>query len=383
MPVYHALGELPRKRHTIFRRKDDGLHHEQLMGNRGFVGPSSLLYHLRPPTRVREMSVFKELDWEKDPEPPLRLRHFFSHRLPAAGGAVLGRTPVLFNHDVCLLVAQPSEPEDFFYRNSMGDEVVYVTEGRGVLESSMGELPYRSGDYVVIPRGILHRFKPEGPSRFFIIESAGMVETPARYRNEYGQLLEHSPYHERDMRLPANLPVHDEKGAFRILVKKANKLCEVILDHHPFDVVGWDGYYYPWALNIEDFEPITGRLHQPPPVHQTFQADGFVVCSFVPRLYDYHPEAIPAPYNHSNVQSDEVIYYAKDEFMSRKGVEFGSITLHPDGLPHGPHPGKYEESIGKKETNELAVMVDTFRPLFVAKPALEVEDRDYIRSWLE
>ena len=284
MPVYQALGDLPPKRHTVFRQEDGTLHQEHLMGNRGFVGPSSLLYHKRPPTRIRDMKVFRQLTWEKDAEPTLRLRHIFSHRLETAGSHVLGRVPLLFNNDVCLHLARPTAAEDFLYRNSMGDGVVYVTEGEGVLESSMGELDYRAGDYVVVPRGILHRFRPTGPSIFFIIECEGMIEPPSRYRNEYGQLLEHSPYYERDIRKPTRLPVHDEAGAHRFLVKKEHALHEIILDHHPLDVVGWDGYYYPWALSIHDFEPITGRLHQPPPVHQTFQADGFVVCSFVPRL---------------------------------------------------------------------------------------------------
>jgi homogentisate 1,2-dioxygenase len=262
--------------------------------------------------------------------------------------------------------------------------LVYVSEGSGVLESLMGELPYRQGDYVVIPHGILHRFGPtEGPSCFLVFESRGQIAPPKRYRNEYGQLLEHSPYCERDIRIPQQLPVHDEEGEFRVVVKRENVLTEVTLDHHPFDVVGWDGYYYPWALSIHDFEPITGSLHQPPPVHQTFESDGFVVCSFVPRLFDYHPDAIPAPYNHSNVMSEEVIFYANDEFMSRKGIRYGSLTLHPMGLPHGPHPGRAEASIGKPRTDELAVMMDSFRPLHVSRAALELEDSDYARSWLD
>jgi len=314
----------------------------------------------------------------------VRLRHFRTHQLPVVPSPTLDRTPILFNHDVTLSLVQPEREDEFFYRNAQGDELIFVGEGSGVLESQMGELRFKRGDYIIIPRGILHRYRlGAGPVRFLILESAGYLRTPAHYRNEHGQLLEISPYCERDMRLPENLPVHEERGEFRILVKKDNCLTEVILDHHPFDVVGWDGYYYPWALNIEDFEPRVGRFHLPPPVHQTFEGDGFVVCSFCPRPFDFDPRAIPAPYNHSNVMADEVIYYANSEFMSRKGIDFGSITFHPDGLPHGPHPGRAEESIGKPFTNELAVMMDTSRSLRVSKQALAVDDRDYYLSWLE
>jgi homogentisate 1,2-dioxygenase len=266
----------------------------------------------------------------------------------------------------------------------MADEIVYVTTGGGVLESQFGELPFHAGDYLVVPRGITHRYRlTREPQIWLVVESRGYVRTPRRYRNDHGQLLEHSPFCERDIRPPEQLVVHDEVGEFSILIKKHNALHEAVLDHHPFDTVGWDGYYYPWAFNISDFEPITGRIHQPPPVHQTFAGDGFVLCSFVPRLFDYHPRAIPVPYNHSNVGSDEVIYYCSEEFMSRKGIEQGSITLHPDGLTHGPHPGKVEESLGAKKTDELAVMIDTFSPLRVARAALTCEDPDYSKSWLE
>lgn len=355
------------------------------MGNKGFTGLASLLYHIRRPTAILKTRLFKECKWEHDPDPALRMRHFRTHRLPDTGPSIaLDRTPLLYNNDVAISFAQPGENDNFFYRNSQGDELVFVSDGEGILESSFGELPFRKGDYLVIPRAITHRYRfAEGIKRLLIIESTGYFRAPKRYRNEHGQLLEHSPYCERDIRKPESLPVHDETGEFSIMVKKANAIYEVILEHHPFDIVGWDGYYYPWALNIGDFEPITGRIHQPPPVHQTFESDGFVVCSFVPRLFDYHPQSIPAPYQHSNIMSDEVIYYANDEFMSRKGIEHGSITLHPDGLPHGPQPGKTEESIGKTRTGELAVMIDTFQPLIVATDALKAEDKDYAHSWLE
>jgi homogentisate 1,2-dioxygenase len=354
------------------------------MGSRGFSGPESLLYHLRRPTSVRTSRELRRLTWQGDSDPAVRMRHFHLSMVPQVSSPTLDRTPLLYNSDVAMQVVRPTATDDFFYRNSQGDELVYVSEGSGVLESQMGELIYRQGDYVVIPQGILHRFRPtEGPTAFLVLEGRGSIVPPKRYRNEFGQLLEHSPYCERDIRVPQQLPVHDERGDFRVVVKRDNVLTEVTLDHHPLDVVGWDGFYYPWALSIHDFEPITGSLHQPPPVHQTFESDGFVVCSFVPRLFDYHPEAVPAPYNHSNVMSEEVIFYANDEFMSRKGIGYGSLTLHPMGLPHGPHPGRAEASIGKRRTDELAVMMDAFRPLHVSRDALELEDSNYGQSWLD
>jgi homogentisate 1,2-dioxygenase len=384
MPIYHTLGEVPPKRHCVFENPDGGIYYEHLIGNLGFTGCSSLLYSIRRPTQVLRTSLRESQPWNTDPDKTLRMRHFRTHSLsPPGPSPVLDRTPMLFNDDVAISICHPSSDDAFFYRNAMGDEIVFITEGEGVLESEMGELPFRSGDYLVIPRGILHRFRLEGPQIHLIIESRGHVRTPKRYRNEHGQLLEHSPFCERDIRRPGRLPINDEQGEFPTVVKKGNALHDVILDHHPFDIVGWDGYYYPWAFNIEDLEPIVGRVHQPPPVHQTFEGDGFVICSFVPRLFDFHPRAVPAPYNHSNVMTDEVLYYANDEFMSRKGISYGSITLHPDGLPHGPQPGKIEESIGAKETKELAVMIDTFKPLLVRHAALEVEDEGYGESWLE
>ena len=383
MPLYHTLGEIPRKRHTQFRRPDGTLYHEHVVGSRGFSGPASLLYHVRAPTRVTSSKLLKRLDWRPEAETMLRMRHFRLAQVPATASPTLDRTLVLYNRDVALSLVQPTRTDDFFYRDAEGDELVYVSDGEGVLESQMGELAYRPGDYLVIPRGILHRFRlGQGPTRLLVIESAGQVRPPSRYCNERGQFLEHSPYCERDVRRPETLPVHDEQGEFKLVVKRYDVLTEVTLDHHPFDVIGWDGYYYPWALSIHDFEPIVGRLHQPPPVHQTFQGDQFVVCSFVPRLFDFHPDAVPVPYNHSNVESDEVLYYANSEFMSRKGIEYGSLTLHPGGLPHGPQPGRVEESLGKHQTNELAVMLDTFRPLLVAREALPLEDAGYARSWL-
>jgi homogentisate 1,2-dioxygenase len=377
-------GKIPHKRHTAFRKDDGGIYYEHLMGNLGFTGLQSLLYTLRLPTAILGAERVRELKWESDPDTTLRMRHFRTHRLsPPGPSPITDRVPLLFNAHIALSLAMPTGDESF-YRSAQGDEVVYVTEGGGVLDSQFGSIRFRKGDYLVIPRGITHRYRLDVGEKqiFFIVESAGHVRTPSRYRNEHGQLLEHSPYCERDIRAPENLETHDEMGEFPILIKKQNTLHRIVLDHHPFDVVGWDGCYYPWALNIEDFEPITGRVHQPPPVHQTLEGDRWVLCSFVPRLFDYHPDSIPVPYNHSNVMSDEMLYYCNAEFMSRKGIEYGSISLHPDGLPHGPQPGKTEESIGKKETKELAVMIDTFDPLLIARAALACEDPGYGRSWV-
>jgi homogentisate 1,2-dioxygenase len=386
MPIYHSLGSIPRKRHTVFRRPDGGLYAEELMGHEGFIGTSSLLYHTHPPTTVKSARRVREVVWEADDDTSLRHRHFLTARAPTGGSPTLDRVPILFNPEVAMLYAAPDETDAHFYRNSQADEVVYIVEGRGVLESTHGDLPYMPGDYVVIHRNILHRWRLDpsaGATKMVIFESRGHVRWPKRYRNDVGQLLEGAPYSERDIRRPQELKTHDEKGDFPLLVKQYNAINELILDHHPFDVVGWDGYFYPWIFNINDFEPIVGRIHQPPPVHQTFQGDGFVICSFCPRPYDFDPNAVPAPYNHSNVDSDEVLFYASSEFMSRKGIEYGSITHHPDGLPHGPHPGRAEGSIGAKATNELAVMMDSFRPLKVAKSAMTFEDPRYHQSWVE
>jgi homogentisate 1,2-dioxygenase len=383
MPFYHHLGDVPRKRHTQFRQPQGSLYHEHLMGSRGFSGPATLLYHRRAPTAVLGSRLLKRLAWQADEDPTLRMRHFHTHQLGTGGSMTLDRTPLLFNRDVAMSLVQPAAADEFFYRNAEGDELVYVSQGTGILETQLGDLAWRDGDYVVIPRGILHRWKPaEGQARMLVIESASSIRPPSRYCNERGQFIEHSPYCERDIRRPESLPPHDEAGEFRLVVKQYNALTEVLLDHHPCDVVGWDGYYYPWILSIHDFEPIVGSLHQPPPVHQTFQGDQFVVCSFVPRLFDFHPQAVPVPYNHSNVHSDEVIYYANNQFMSRKGIDFGSLTLHPAGLAHGPQPGRVEESLGKARTEELAVMLDTFHPLSVSREATAVEDPHYARSWL-
>ena len=386
MPIYHTLGSIPRKRHTAFRKPHGGIYAEELMGHEGFTGTSSLLYHTHPPTTIKSAKRIRDMALKADEDQTLRHRHFKTAQVKAGGSPTLDRLPLMFNNDIAMLYAEPDEADPHFYRNAQADECVYIAKGSGVLESVYGDLPFHEGDYVIIHRGILHRYKfdlkKEQP-KLLIFESRGHIRWPKRYRNEFGQLKEGAPYSERDIRRPLELQTHDEMGDFKILVKQHDWLTEMVLDHHPFDVIGWDGYFYPWAFNINDFEPIVGRIHQPPPVHQTFEGDGFVICSFCPRPYDFDPNAIPAPYNHSNVDSDEVLYYASSEFMSRKGIEFGSITLHPDGIPHGPHPGRAEASIGAQRTDELAVMMDSFRPMKVCAAAKQIEDESYHKSWID
>lgn len=385
MPRYHSLGTLPPKRHTVYRKADGGLYYEELIGNRGFSGPSSLAYHVYRPTEVLSTRLLAHRPIEAEAPGALRMRHFFAARIKPGPSPTLDRVPLLFNAECTISLASAAGTEAHFYRNGQADELLYVSDGEGVLQSMFGELDYRRGDYLVIPKGVIWRLAPAAgvEHRLLVVESSSFIRTPSRYRNEYGQLLEHAPFMERDVRVPSRLPVYDETGEYRVVVRTGDTLTETVYRHHPFDVVGWDGFYYPWAFSIHDFAPIVGKLHLPPPIHQTFQSDGFVVCSFCPRPFDFDPAAVPAPYNHTNVDSEEVIYYAKDGFMSRKGVEYGSITFHPDGLTHGPHPGRMEASIGQTFTDELAVMIDTFRPLKVAAAVLPVEDPAYARSWLE
>ncbi len=383
MPFYHCLGDLPHKRHTQFRRPDGSLYHEQVMGTRGFEGIQSIVYHRRAPTALLKSEDRGPIEIALEQPGALRHRHFRTRRLAPGGDFITGRQPLLHNNDVTISIVLPAEPMSYHYRNGQGDELIFVDRGEGRIESLFGTLPLRRGDYLVIPIGTTYRLVTSGPAKLLVFETRGSIETPRRYRNEHGQLLEHSPYCERDIRVPQELASHDEAGEFAVLVRARDRLTMHTLDHHPLDAVGWDGYLYPWAFNIEDFEPITGRVHQPPPVHQTFKGPNFVICSFVPRKFDYHPLAIPAPYNHSNVDSDEVLYYVEGNFMSRKGIEEGSISLHPSGLPHGPHPGAAESSIGKQGTEELAVMIDTFHPLRVAQAALAIEDAQYAYSWVE
>jgi homogentisate 1,2-dioxygenase len=385
MTYYYKLGEVPQKRHVQFRQGDGSLYHEEVMGIHGFAGIQSILYHIYPPTAVRRIEAGISTCIEYVDGHPLKHRHLKSAPVPMGGDAVDGRIPLMGNNDVVLYVARPDKAMDYWYKFAHGDDILFIHDGTGVLESQFGLLHYRPGDYLVIPTGVIWRLLPDAgvQQRMLVVESYGHVTPPKRYINNYGQFLEHSPYCERDIRTPEQLVTHNEKGEFEIRVKARNLITRFIYDHHPLDVVGWDGHLWPFAFNIADFEPITGRIHQPPPVHQTFDGPGYVLCSFVPRLFDYHPQAIPAPYNHSNVDSDEVLYYVEGNFMSRKGIERASLTIHPNGIPHGPHPGTYEGSIGKKETHELAVMVDTFRPLQLTRQALEMEDTPYAYSWIE
>ncbi len=353
------------------------------MGIHGFSGIQSLLYHLHPPTQIQKILTSKPIELSFAEPGALQPHHLRTANIPEGGDAIAARIPLLANADVCLSVVRPTEPMTYWYRYASGDEVIFIHEGNGVLESQYGILRYRSGDYLVIPTGVLWRILPDENSaqRMLVIEAKGHIVPPARYLNRYGQFLEHAPYNERDIRPPDELITHTEVGEFEVQVKARDRITHYLYYHHPLDVVGWDGHLYPFAFNIEDFEPITGRIHQPPPVHQTFEAPGFVVCSFVPRLFDYHPLSIPAPYNHSNVDSDEVLYYVAGNFMSRRGIESASITIHPGGLPHGPHPGTYEGSIGQERTEELAVMIDTFRPLQLTTQAVALEDYHYPYSW--
>jgi homogentisate 1,2-dioxygenase len=384
MPFYHKLGQIPHKRHTQFRKPDGGLYREEVMGLEGFSGLQSILYHHYLPPRVVNVEDMGSTEVEYSDYGPIRHRAFATSNAPEGGDPVSARRVLLGNNDVTLSVSRPSASMDYYYRNAQAYEVWFTHEGAGVLHTQFGDLPFGPGDYIIIPYGTTWQMKLSAAStRFFTIEAPTQIEPPSRYRNKYGQLLEHSPYCERDIRVPETLEPHTERGKFEVRVKTRNRITRHELDHHPLDVVGWDGYLYPWIFSIYDFEPITGRLHQPPPVHQTFQGNNFVVCSFVPRLFDYHPQGIPAPYNHSNVNSDEVIYYTEGNFMSRRGINQYDITLHPSGLPHGPQPGATEASIGKEKTEELAVMVDTFHPLQVAVAALEVEKPEYMSSWLE
>ena len=385
MPLYHKLGKIPPKRHTIFKKKDGSLHYEQLFGTIGFDGMSSLMYHLHRPTMVKEVGKSFDVSPKAMVSHNIKSRLLKGFEVKPMNDYLESRTVMLFNSDVHVSLAAPKKSmTDYFYKNADADEMLFIHKGTGVLKTMLGEIKFEYGDYLIIPRGMIYQISFDSEeNRLLIAESYHPMYTPKRYRNWFGQHLEHSPFCERDFKLPLNLQTHDELGDFVIKVKKQGQLHHLVYASHPFDVVGWDGYNYPYGFSIHNFEPITGRVHQPPPVHQTFETSAFVVCSFVPRLYDYHPQSIPAPYNHSNIDSDEVLYYVDGDFMSRKNIDKGYISLHPAGIPHGPHPGTYEASIGKSKTEELAVMIDTFRPLQLTKAALDIDDGKYFQSWLE
>jgi len=385
MPIYHKLGKIPHKRHTIFENPKGGIYYEQLFGTEGFSSHSSLMYHIHRPTQVKEIiksySVAPKIAIEKN----IRALLLSTFDVAAEDDYIQSRKPLLVNKDCTIGVAAPKKSlKEYFYKNADADELIFIHKGKGKLRTFLGNIPFEYGDYLVIPRGMIYQIDFEtSDNRLFYVESHAPIHTPKRYKSSSGQLLEHSPYCERDFKLPSELETYDEKGDFIIKIKKEGMIHEMVYATHPFDVVGWDGYNFPFALSIHDFEPITGRVHMPPPIHQTFETPNFVVCSFVPRLYDYHPKAIPAPYNHSNIDSDEVLYYVDGDFMSRNNIKQGHITLHPKGIPHGPAPGAYERSIGQKETRELAVMVDTFKPLMVTEEALKIDDGKYYKSWVE
>jgi homogentisate 1,2-dioxygenase len=381
---YHSLGQIPPKRHTQFRKPNGELYHEELFSTEGFSDLYSLLYHYNAPTQIVQVGDPYSVAPKVVSDKQLKHRSLKGYRVEPEDDYLKSRKPVLVNDDCKIVLAAPRKSmTDYFFKNADADEVIFVHEGTGTLRTMYGNIEFSYGDYLVVPRGTTYQLEfDDENNRLFIVESTSPIVTPKRYRNNFGQLLEHSPFCERDIRKPANLETHDEQGEFLFYIKKQDQMYPYYYLGHPFDLVGWDGYVYPYAFSIHNFEPITGRVHLPPPIHQTFEARNFVICSFCPRLYDYHPQAIPAPYNHSNIDSDEVLYYVDGDFMSRKSVEKGQITLHPGGIPHGPHPGTVEKSIGKKETHELAVMVDTFRPLKMTEFAAGIEDKNYYQSWL-
>ncbi len=384
---YHKLGEIPPKRHTQFRQPDGSLYKEQLVSSRGFSGIYSNLYHINEPTKVKKVLERIPFGHKLAKEHGLKQTHLKTSGVGVTGKDFLdARKTLLANAQVSMAICSPSERTmDYFYKNADGDEVIYMHDGSGWLISIFGKLRIKKGDYVVIPRTTIFKMEfDEGPLRMLVIDSKSPIESPRRYRNELGQLMEHSPYCERDIHAPTEIVIEKEMKETTIKIKKEGFLYPYVYDFSPLDVVGWDGFLFPYTFSIYDFEPITGRIHQPPPVHQTFHAENaFVICSFVPRLFDYHPLSIPAPYNHSNIDSDEVLYYAEGEFMSRKGIDRGSFTIHPGGLPHGPHPGTVEKSLGAKDTHEYAVMLDTFHPLYVTEEGMEFVDKDYVYSWNE
>jgi len=385
MPIYHRLGKIPQKRHTQFEKPDGGLYYEQLFGTVGFDGMSSLLYHVHRPTMVREVLASVDVSPKIAVEKNMTSRLLEGFSVEPADDFLASRVPLMVNSDINIGLAAPRKSlTDYFYKNADADELLFIHEGTGRLRTLFGTISFEYGDYLVIPRGMIYQIEFDTPNnRLLYAESFHPIYSPKRYRNWFGQLLEHSPYCERDYKLPQDLETHDEKGDFLLKIKKQGNLHHLLYAAHPFDVIGWDGYNFPYGFSIHNFEPITGRVHQPPPVHQTFETKAFVICSFCPRLYDYHPKAIPAPYNHSNIDSDEMLYYVDGDFMSRNNIKRGHITLHPGGIPHGPAPGAYERSIGHKSTEELAVMIDTFRPLMLTEQAIKIDDGKYYKSWIE
>ena len=379
MPFYQKKGQVPEKRHIQFRNENNDLYWEELISREGFSSIYSNTYHKNPPTAIEKIGECSEIN--------LSLRnkihkpyHIRTANINNNGDAIFSRIPLFYNQDITVYKSNVTESMVNLYKNAYADEVLFIQNGNGVLSSNFGSLNISKGDYVVIPRGVIWEIRIKTKMKILTIESGAPIETPAKYRNKFGQLLEHSPFSERDIKTP-NFEKPIDKNSIKINVKYGSKIQSYFYQNHPFDLVGWDGYYFPWVFNINDFMPITGKIHQPPPVHQTFQSNGFVICSFVPRLFDYHEKSIPAPYAHSNVDSEELIFYVEGNFMSRKGIDSESITYHPMGLTHGPQPGKIEESLNVKETTELAVMIDTFKPLNMTNNTKEIEDKNYPYSW--
>ena len=381
MPFYQKHGKLPDKRHIQFRDDDGNLYWEELISRKGFSHIYSNVYHLNPPTAINKVGDIDPIQLDAQDQEH-RHHHIKTRNLNSKGDAISARVPLFFNSDVILSKSIVDDSMEYLYRNGHHDECLFVHGGKGTLRTNFGSLLLSQGDYAIIPRGVIWQLDVKESLELLIAETVGPIQTPDRYRNELGQLLEHAPYSERDLRTPI-LESPISGGSIQVKVRLIQGIQSYEYQHHPFDVVGWDGYYYPWVFNLNDFMPITGKVHQPPPVHQVFEAPGLVICNFVPRLFDYHPEAVPAPYAHSNVDSDEILYYVSGDFMSRKGMEAGSITYHPAGLPHGPQPGKIEASLDLNEANEIAVMIDTFKPLKITTNVIEIDDSHYPLSWLD
>ena len=385
MPYYQHQGEIPRKRHTVFRSGKGKLYHEELFGTEGFSSLSSLIYHLYPPTRVKQL----DKPWSVRPEVAIdenmQAMSFMGAGVEAEDDYLKSRKTFFYNDDLQVCMAAPKKSmTEYFFKNADSDEMIFIHRGSGACHTMYGTIDFEYGDYVVIPRGTVYRLEfNTADNLLMIVESHSPLRFPKRYRNDEGQLLEHSPFCERDLKVPHSFKTYDIQGDFHVMIKKRGLMYPYVYANHPFDLIGWDGYSYPYAINIFDFEPITGRIHMPPPIHQQFEGHNFVICSFVPRMYDYHPQAIPAPYHHSNIDADEILYYVDGDFMSRNNIQAGQFTLHPAGIPHGPHPGAIERSIGKKETQEVAVMIDPFNPMKIAKSAMPHEVPDYYKSWLE
>lgn len=383
MPFYHSLGTIPDKRHIVFRQPGGKLYQEELVGTQGFSGLSSLVYHLHAPTAVKQKGKPYSVAPKVAMDNSLNAMSFMGFDIKPDDDYLKSRKTLFVNAAMQVGLAAPTKGNDYFFKNADADEMIFIHKGSGTLHTMFGKLPFKYGDYIIIPRGTVYKIQfDNSDNRLLFLESHDPIFTPRRYRNDFGQLLEHSPFCERDIKRPVELETHDEQGEFDVLIKKKGHIFPYTYLYHPFDVAGWDGYHYPYTFSIFNFEPITGRVHMPPPIHQTFETRNFVVCSFVPRLYDYHPQAIPAPYHHSNIDSDEILYYVDGDFMSRNNIQKGQLTLHPGGIPHGPHPGAIERSVGQKETKELAVMIDPFAPMMITEEALKIEVPDYYKSWL-